>query len=952
MKSIAQICLLALVVLFPQIGGTTEPADLCTGNPCTISGSSTLDPGSELDFGAETQLVFDSSARILVGERGDGTNGLRRVIFRAGSITMRSGAKIDGDGPNARVDLQTLTGDLVLENGSTIDLQDNFAGSIYLDSTAAPAGNVSAAGELRVSAGSADAQGGVISIDASGTINLPGEFFMNASGTDSAGGEFEAYADGDLVATGNFTTQGGAYGGGSLTFSSTNGSVNFSGDIEASGGKPDGEGGLIDFLAPAGAVDISGKMNGKGGAGQDENCGDGSALTIDAEVAIDLRSELKFQGGKQCFGGEVDLSTRGNVIMHPGSSLLLKAEGGYGGGGGLSVTATGSTTITDANLNSPGGGGFVEIFSGSTTKILGELAAAGTGRDGLGGNVLLSGCTVNLAPSSTIVSTAGFVFAGLGVNEIRAGGLMTIAGTLTASDTNLLIYDSIEPVITGSVTADSGKATVQYSISDPPDGVVVPALQECGSACGDGTVDEGEVCDDGNLLNCDGCTSDCSRVDDLCGDEILECNETCDDGNLDNGDGCEDTCQTTGVDGVRIAGTKPRNGCLVQWDLVTGDPALDRNGNPDNEQSCIDGDPTCDQDDTINNLCSWEISACLGVDNPELPICDAAPIEFAKLRKPRVDFGRNAIDLTNADEVVEALMSLGGTVKSGRTTVQSGPNLPDGGACTQPFQFLVPVGARSLAPKALSVGARDASGRSIVGNKINLTCLPNDAVCGNGAFEIGERCDDGNLNSCDGCSSTCRVEVCGNGTLECGEQCDDGDLNGTEASRCNLSCEITPTDIRIPGGGSRKTDCAAEWVVETAPGGVPIAKNGTPKPTAVCTQGDASCDFDLEEPGCQFRVWGCFGGADDRISCPAQGISGIDLKRPSARSRKGFEQSARAALLDGFNDSSLLNTAEESCTKAMSIGVPRGSRLVMSAKVSLTGSRKREGDRLKLQCLD
>ena len=949
MKLIAQTCLLALVFFFPQPGHATETADLCTGNPCSISGSATVDPGAVLDFGSETQLVFESSASVTVGPNTDGTDNLRRVVFQAGSITMLSGADIDGDGAQARIDMKAVAGDIVLESGSTIDVRDNFAGSIYLDATATPGSDVTAAGELRASATGADAQGGLISIDSSGAMNLSGDFILNASGTDSAGGELSAYAGGDLLASGEITTQGGAYGGGPVTFSSTNGNVIFSGEIEASGGGPDGEGGSIDLIAAAGAIDISGTMNGKGGAGADENCGDGSALTVDAETRIDVRSELRFQGGTQCFGGEVDLATRGDVIMHPGSSFFLKAGGAYGGGGGLAVTATGSTTITDVDMTSPGGGGFAEIFSGATSEILGELNAAGTGRDGLGGNVLVSGCTVNVGGASEINSSAGFVFAGLGINEIRAGGQMTIAGDLVASDKNLLIYNTIEPVITGNLTADSGNPVEILPITDPAlENITLP---ECASACGDGVIDEGEVCDDGNLRNCDGCNADCSRVDDLCGDDILECNETCDDGNLTNDDGCEDTCQPTGVDGVRIPGTKARNGCLVQWDLMTADPALDRNGNPDNEQSCIDGDPTCDQDDTINNICAWEISACLGINNPELPLCDAEPIEFAKLRKPRVGFGKDPIDLANADEVAAALIGLGGTVKSGRTTLQTGPNLPANGACTNSFEFQVPVGVRALSPKALSVGARDAGGRSVVGNKMNLTCLPNDAVCGNGAFEIGERCDDGNLDSCDGCSSTCRVEVCGNGTLECGEQCDDGDLNGTESSRCNLSCEIAPTDLRIPGGGSSKTDCAAEWVVETGPGGVPIAKNGTPKPVAVCSAGDPACDFDLSEPGCQFRVWGCFGGADARISCPAQGVSEIDLKRPSARSRKLAEQLARTELLVGFNDATLLNTTEESCTKAMQISVPRGSKLVMSAKVSLAGSRKRDGDRLKLQCL-
>ena len=61
LKLIAQTCLLALVFFFPQPGHATETADLCTGNPCSISGSATVDPGAVLDFGSETQLVFESS---------------------------------------------------------------------------------------------------------------------------------------------------------------------------------------------------------------------------------------------------------------------------------------------------------------------------------------------------------------------------------------------------------------------------------------------------------------------------------------------------------------------------------------------------------------------------------------------------------------------------------------------------------------------------------------------------------------------------------------------------------------------------------------------------------------------------------------------------------------------------------------------------------------------------
>ena len=75
-------------------------------------------------------------------------------------------------------------------------------------------------------------------------------------------------------------------------------------------------------------------------------------------------------------------------------------------------------------------------------------------------------------------------------------------------------------------------------------------------------------------------------------------------------------------------------------------------------------------------------------------------------------------------------------------------------------------------------------------------------VCGNGATEFGETCDDGNTASNDGCSKTCQTEAgytcngatctlnaaCGDGTLNSGEQCDDG--NKVPGDCCNGACGL------------------------------------------------------------------------------------------------------------------------------------------------------------------
>ncbi len=90
-----------------------------------------------------------------------------------------------------------------------------------------------------------------------------------------------------------------------------------------------------------------------------------------------------------------------------------------------------------------------------------------------------------------------------------------------------------------------------------------------------------------------------------------------------------------------------------------------------------------------------------------------------------------------------------------------------------------------------------------------LECAPEDepcteVVCGDGILGTGETCDDRNARSDDGCSSSCRIEsgyvcpvpgspcerepTCGNGVIEAGESCDDGDTSSSDG--CSASCAI------------------------------------------------------------------------------------------------------------------------------------------------------------------
>lgn len=85
-------------------------------------------------------------------------------------------------------------------------------------------------------------------------------------------------------------------------------------------------------------------------------------------------------------------------------------------------------------------------------------------------------------------------------------------------------------------TSSTGEAEDTSSTGGPTEG-----------PCGDGTVNIGEVCDDGNDDDTDACTSACLEA--VCGDGFVQpvLGETCDDGNVKPDDGCDADCSTPGA---------------------------------------------------------------------------------------------------------------------------------------------------------------------------------------------------------------------------------------------------------------------------------------------------------------------------------------------------------------------------------------------------------------------
>jgi len=118
------------------------------------------------------------------------------------------------------------------------------------------------------------------------------------------------------------------------------------------------------------------------------------------------------------------------------------------------------------------------------------------------------------------------------------------------------------------------------------------------TACGNGIVTAGEQCDDGNAVDTDDCKSDCTL--NVCGDGVLDAGvEECDDGNLISGDGCDMDCTRTACgNGIVTAGEQCDDGNAIDTDdcksdctlNVCGDGAIHAAAEECDDGNVVDGD--------------------------------------------------------------------------------------------------------------------------------------------------------------------------------------------------------------------------------------------------------------------------------------------------------------------------------------------------------------------------
>ncbi len=121
------------------------------------------------------------------------------------------------------------------------------------------------------------------------------------------------------------------------------------------------------------------------------------------------------------------------------------------------------------------------------------------------------------------------------------------------------VIDLGEACDDGNRAPGDGCAATCRKIEQCGDGILDPGAEQCDQGannsdtladrcrtsctlprCGDGAEDDGEECDDGNVVSGDTCDSNCTRP--RCGNQIVGAGEECDDGNEFNTDACLPNC--------------------------------------------------------------------------------------------------------------------------------------------------------------------------------------------------------------------------------------------------------------------------------------------------------------------------------------------------------------------------------------------------------------------------
>jgi cysteine-rich repeat protein len=587
-KMIAPVAVTLVALGASSAPATVTPAssadDICgpAEDPCIIDSKFEVQPPGTLDFGGRTVRIVTGGKLLLsmsiscgdfIVEVGNSTAiDTKEPDGDGGSLTINAGGNVIVEGKlqargNPGGDIRIFAdGDIdvdgrLLADGTPIGVSGGF---VFLSSGGSVVTNDQIVTKSTKGGGQYDYPDG-------GSVALIADYDVTANGLiDSGGGNggvVDVRAGGYVTLGGGINTNAGAglYGGGGYTYvygdqgvhlvgSGTgtrfdaNGSTQFYAGYYYTYAYP-GNGGLHYFRSNYGSVTIDSgvTMTANGGALngiQTASSRGGWLFAYGNGGDVQMDGTFTAKGfGSGGGGGYAFIAAYDRFVLGPRSSIDLRSKyGGYG-----AVRSYGYDTFSridgtiDIRGNNKRGNGYYAYYG--TGGYMGietyNLAMAGhllQGADGGSDGIGLDLCRLDLENTALLRNTNGSPDNGGDID-------IDVAESMYAAPGSRILADA----------KGGGRVFIGYGAHKPPVllGTITPApvlnsrLTSGCPVCGNGEVDFGESCDDGNTTSGDGCRNDCQDEGCLLETPSYPLVPLCDDGDgctVDHCDGATSSC--------------------------------------------------------------------------------------------------------------------------------------------------------------------------------------------------------------------------------------------------------------------------------------------------------------------------------------------------------------------------------------------------------------------------